>query len=94
MRRTPPATRTSLLFGFFKDTVAARRSKELHRPVPGREYLKYLYEIGADALKRRKDRHEKKKLEDEVKEMIAAKADAAKQAVAEAAPVCPSATAS
>jgi serine/threonine protein kinase len=78
------------MLGFMKcvvEAVTAKGVAGLLGLVPGGQYA---YDLGGDALKRYRDKNAKKKLEDEVKELIAAKADvalaAAKQAVEEVAP--------
>jgi eukaryotic-like serine/threonine-protein kinase len=67
--------------------IAANGVKGLLELVPGG---KYVYDVGAYAIKRHREKKAQKKLEDEVKEMIGARADdafaQAKQAVEEAAP--------
>jgi serine/threonine protein kinase len=78
------------MLGFMKCVVEAVASKGvagLLGLVPGGQYV---FDLGADSLKRYREKNAKKKLEDEVKELISAKADVAlavaKQAVNEAAP--------
>jgi hypothetical protein len=81
------------MLGFMKCVVegiaAVGVSGLLVEFVPGGKYIK---DVAAHAIKRYREKHTQKKLEDEVKEMIAVKVDAAleariaKQAVEEAAP--------
>ncbi len=77
------------MLGFMKcvvEGVAAVGVKGLLEFVPGG---KYLHDVGAHALKRHREKKAQKKIEDEMKEVIAAKADVAlamaKQVVEEAA---------
>lgn len=67
--------------------IAAVGAKGLMEIVPGG---KYLHEVGAHALKRHREKKAQKKIEDEMKEVIGAKADvalaAAKQVVDEVLP--------
>src|SRR4051794_37169717 len=81
------------MLGFMKcvaEAVVANGFRGLCALVPGGAYL---YEVGADALRRHREKKARQKLEDEVKELVEAKADAAiaaaKQAVEEAAPALP-----
>lgn len=71
--------------------IASNGIKGLLGMVPGGLYL---YDVGADALKRHKEKKSQKKLEDEIKQLIEARADAAfaaaKQAVEEVAQQFPS----
>jgi serine/threonine protein kinase len=77
------------MLGFMKcvvEAVAANGVQGLLEMVPGG---KYIYKVGEDAIKRYREKKARKKLEDEVKELIVARADVAlavaKQAVEEAA---------
>jgi len=81
------------MFGFMKcvaEAVVSKGIKGLLEFVPGGAYL---HDIGADAFKRHREMKAEKKLEDDMKEMIAAKADVAiavaRQAVDEVAPHLP-----
>jgi eukaryotic-like serine/threonine-protein kinase len=78
------------MLGFMKcvaEAIAANGIQGLLEMVPGG---KYVYAVGTDALKRHREKKAQKKLEEDLKEMIEAKANAvfavAKQAVEEAAP--------
>ena len=72
------------------EAIAANGVQGLLEMVPGG---KYVFDIGADALRRYRDMNARQRLEDDVKQLIEAKADvaiaAARQAVEEAAPQLP-----
>jgi hypothetical protein len=64
------------MFEFMKcvvEGIAANGVKGLLELVPGR---KYVHDVGAYAIKRYREKNAQKKLEDDVKEMLGAKADA------------------
>jgi formylglycine-generating enzyme required for sulfatase activity len=81
------------MLGFMKcvaEAIAANGVQGLLDLVPGGNYV---YAVGADALRRYREKNAQKRLEDDIKQMIEAKADAAlafaRQAVDQAVPQLP-----